>query len=74
MQGLYGINPTIQQVLSVQGHPLHLHGYEINENRGGHINQAISTSSTHVIVYPIKDINIRIKDLDKALLPVKPLQ
>ena len=74
MQGLYGVNPTIQQVLSVPGHPLHLHGYEINEKRGGHINQAISTSTTRVKVYPIKDINIRIKDLDKALLPVKPLQ
>jgi hypothetical protein len=74
MQGLYGINPTIQQVLSVPGHPLHLHGYEINEKRGGHINQAISTSTTRITVYPIKDINIRIKDLDKALVPVKPLQ
>ena len=73
MQGLYGINPTIQQVLSVPGHPLHIHGYEINEKRGGHINEAFSTSSTRVTVYPIKDINIRIKDLDKALLPVKPL-
>ena len=74
MQGLYGINPTIQQVLSVPGHPLHLHGFETNEMRGGHINQAISTTNTRITVYPIKDINIRIKDLDKALLPVKPLQ
>ncbi len=74
MQGLYGINPTIQQVLSVPGHPLHLHGYEVNENRGGHINQAITTASTRITVYPIKDINIHIKDLDTALLPVKPLE
>ena len=74
IQGLYGINPTIQQVLSVPGHPLHLHGFETNEMRGGHINQAISTTNTRITVYPIKDINIRIKDLDKALLPVKPLQ
>ncbi len=74
MQGLYGINPTIQQVLSVPGHPLHLHGYEINEKRGGHINQAITTPSTRISVYPIKDINIHIKDLDTALLPVKPLE
>jgi hypothetical protein len=73
MQGLYGINPTIQQVLSVPGHPLHLHGYDINKMRGGHINQAISTSTSKVNIYPIKDINIRIKDLDKALLAVKPL-
>ena len=74
MQGLYGVNPTIQQVLSIPGHPLHLHGYEVNENRGGHINQAFSTSTTQVTVYPIRDINISIKGLDKALLPVKPLQ
>ena len=73
MQGLYGINPTIQQILSVPGHPLHLHGYEINEQRGGHINQAITTSSTQVTITPIKDIQILIKDLDTALLPVKPL-
>jgi len=53
---------------------LHLHGYEVNKKRGGHINQAISTSTTRITVYPIKDINIRIKDLDKALVPVKPLQ
>lgn len=73
MHGLYGVNPTIQQVLSIPGHPLHLHGYEVNENRGGHINQAISTSTTQVTVYPIKDINISIKGLDKAILPIKSL-
>ena len=74
MQGLYGVNPTIQQVLSIPGHPLHLHGYEVDENRDGHINQAFSTSTTHITVYPIRDINISIKGLNKALLPVKPLQ
>ncbi|PIR01309.1 MAG: hypothetical protein COV66_02510 [Nitrospinae bacterium CG11_big_fil_rev_8_21_14_0_20_45_15] len=71
LQGLYGVNPTIQQVLSVPGHPLHLHGYEVNENRGGHINQAIATSNTQVTVYPIKDINIRIKNMDQAFMPIK---
>ena len=71
MQGLYGVNPTIQQVLSIPGHPLHLHGYEINENRGGHINHAVSAAGTEITVYPIKDINIHIKDLDKAFLPLK---
>ena len=74
MQGLYGVNPTIQQILSIPGHPLHLHGYEVDNNRGGHINQAFSTSTTHITVYPIRNINISIKGLDKALLPVKPLQ
>ncbi len=71
LQGLYGANPTIQQVLSVPGHPLHLHGYEVNEKRGGHINQALTTSDTKITIYPIKDINIRIKDLDKAFFPIK---
>ena len=71
LQGLYGVNPTIQQVLSVPGHPLHLHGYEVNENRGGHINQAIATASTKITVHPIKDINIRIKNMDQAFMPIK---
>lgn len=73
INGFYGVNPTIQQVLSVPTHPLHLHGYENNIKRGGHINQAISGDETIATVYPIKDINIRIKDLDVAFLPVKDL-
>mgnify|MGYP002629969222 CR=1 FL=1 len=74
INGLYGINPTIQQVLSVPGHPLHLHGYETELNRGGHINQAITTQNTTLRIFPVQDINIRIRDLDKALLPVKILK
>jgi len=74
MQGLYGVNPTLQQVLSIPGHPLHLHGYETEIRRGGHINQALHTNNTTLRVYPIKDITIRIHDLDKALLPVKNLK
>ena len=73
MHGLYGINPTIQQMLSVPGHPLHLHGFETEIKRGGHINEAITTQDTLLQVYPIKDITIRINDLDQAVLPMKQL-
>lgn len=74
LQGLYSVNPTIQSVLSVPGFPAHLHGYETTKLRGGHINQAIVRSDAEVTLYPIKDINIRIRDLDRAVLPVKELE
>ena len=73
LQGLYAVNPTIQAVLSVPGFPAHLHGYEVNVRRGGHINQAIVRSGAEVTFYPIKDIHIRIRDLDRAVLPIKNL-
>ncbi len=74
LQGLFAVNPTIQEVLSVPGIPLHLHGYEIENRIGGHINQAIATETTEITIFPIQDINIRIRNLDQATLPVKKLE
>ena len=74
LRGLYGVNPTIQSVLSVSGHPLHLHGYTSNKQQSGHVNLAIAAKKTRVTVYTIKDINISIKNLDIAQLAVKKLE
>ena len=74
LQGLYAVNPTLQEVISVAGNPLHLHGYDMEGRIGGHITQAFAACDSEISIYPIQDINIRIRDLDQAILPFQHLE
>lgn len=71
--GIYAANPTVQNVVSVPDHALHLHGYSAETRQGGHINRALPTEEITVEVWPVKDLLVRIHDLDTALLPVRDL-
>jgi hypothetical protein len=71
--GIYAANPTVQNVVSVPDHALHLHGYSRETRQGGHINRALPAEEITVEVWPVKDLLIRIHDLDTALLPVRDL-
>ena len=71
--GVYAANPTVQNVVSIPGHPLHLHGYSAETREGGHINRALSGAEVTVEVWPVRDLLVRIHDLDTAWLPVREL-
>ncbi len=71
-RGLYSVNPTIQDIISISNHPLHLHGYEADLSLGGHVKQAILMEKTDINIFPVKDIKVSIKNLDVAVLPINP--
>lgn len=71
--GLFAANPTLQNVVSGPGQPLHLHGYSVETRRGGHVRAAEAAGGVTVEVWPLKDLLVRIHDLDTAWLPVRDL-
>lgn len=73
LRGIYTLNVTLQHLVSVEGHPLHLHGYSEDEDIGGHINVATTSIESKVTVWPLVDLIMKIADLDKAWMPVKDL-
>ncbi len=70
--GIYAANPTIQNMISIAGHPLHLHGFETQSQHGGHIVR-MKTSGVKVYLWPIKDLMMEIKNLDQAWQPIRNL-
>ncbi|NJK91143.1 MAG: DUF45 domain-containing protein [Blastochloris sp.] len=70
--GIYAANPTLQNIISVEGLPLHLHGYEESSRLGGHIIQ-IQTHGLSVRVWPLKDLVMQLHNLDVAWQPIRNL-
>ena len=68
--GIYAANPTLQRIISVEGLPLHLHGVETRSRHGGHIIK-LRTEGAEVKVWPLKDLVMRIRNLDHTWLPVR---
>jgi hypothetical protein len=55
MNGLYAADPALRLLVSVATSALHLHGYEPDTMRGGHVNSAAATAAT-VIVWPLVEV------------------
>ncbi|MDX2226125.1 MAG: acetolactate decarboxylase [Verrucomicrobiae bacterium] len=70
--GIYAVNPTIQEITSIVGHPLHLHGYETRERLGGHIVN-LQTPGVTVTVWPVRDLVMEVRNLDVAWQPIRNL-
>jgi hypothetical protein len=68
--GIYAANPTLQRIISVEGLPLHLHGVETRSRHGGHIIK-VRTDGLKVQAWPLKDLVMRIRNLDQTWLPVR---
>ena len=71
--GLFAANPTVQNIVSVLGRPVHLHGRSLDSNVGGHIASATSGPTLNAELWPLQDLVMRIRDLDTAWLPVRDL-
>lgn len=70
MNGIFAANPSLQPFISVAGHPLHLHGYRVQERDGGHIVRAEAVQVS-VTAYLLDDLILRIHDVAHAMLPTK---
>ncbi len=55
LDGLYAAAPDLQPIISTPNHPLHLHGYQPETMRGGHIGKASVISAT-VTVWPLTQL------------------
>ena len=73
VSGLFAANPTVQNIVSVLGRPVHLHGRSLDSNVGGHIASATSGPTLNAELWPLQDLVMRIRDLDTAWLPVRDL-
>lgn len=67
MNGLYAADPALQPVISVAGHPLHLHGYQPGAMLGGHVGRASAISVTATI-WPLSQVITRIGKLRPGAL------
>ena len=73
VSGLFAANPTVQNIVSVPGRPVHLHGRSVDTNVGGHIASATGGVTLTGELWPLQDLVMRIRDLDTAWLPVRDL-
>jgi len=73
VSGLFAANPTVQNIISVLGRPVHLHGRSVETNVGGHVASATSGAALTAELWPLQDLVMRIRDLDTAWLPVRDL-
>jgi hypothetical protein len=71
MSGLYAANPSLHPLFSVPNVPLHLHGYALEDGRGGHINSADADAVT-VTVWPVDDLTMKLFNVAQAMNPVRP--
>jgi len=71
LRGIVAINPTIQNMVSLTDHPLHLHGFSTAAGIGGHIKTAMTREASILSVWPLKDLVLKINDLDVLWLPVR---
>ncbi len=62
LNGLYLYSQEFQLMASVHGQPIHIHGYERNSKKGGHIDSAL-IDRLSVRVYPIEDTDFFQNDL-----------
>ena len=73
LRGILAINPTIQNMVSLTDHPMHLHGFSTEAEVGGHVNVAITREVTRLSVWPLKDLVLKINGLDMAWQPVREM-
>jgi hypothetical protein len=73
VSGLFAANPTVQNIISVLGRPVHLHGRSVDSNVGGHIASATGGATLTADLWPLQDLVMRIQDLDTAWVPVRDL-
>ena len=73
LMGFYSANPTVRAMLADESVAVHLHGRDKTTGRGGHLNAALAGSDTVVRVWPLRDLIVRIPNLDVAAQPVRAL-
>lgn len=72
-RGVYAANPTLQRIISVEGLPLHVHGWEQALRIGGHVSRATVGEGVSVRVWVLRDFLLEIRNLDKETVAARRL-
>ena len=62
LSGFYAAAGNTQEVVSVRGAPVHLHGFQLDRSRAGHIGSA-AVENAEIRLYPLAPLTVREADL-----------
>jgi uncharacterized protein (TIGR03437 family) len=62
LSGFYAASAIVQGLVSVQGAPVHLHGFQLDRSRAGHVGSAIAEQA-EIRLYPLAAPMVRDADL-----------
>ena len=62
LSGFYAAGAEMQEVVSVRGAPVHLHGFRLDRSRAGHIGSAL-VEDAEIRLYPLAPPTVREADL-----------
>lgn len=67
LSGFYAASPAAQEIVSVRGAPVHIHGFQIDRSRAGHLGNAVVEDAT-ISLYPLQSPVIEDADLAVRVL------
>ncbi len=67
LSGFYAASPSVERVVSVEGAPAHLHGFQMDRSRAGHVG-ATDVGSATIRLYPLSAPVIQDADLAVRIL------
>ncbi|MEM7146671.1 MAG: hypothetical protein AAF591_16160 [Verrucomicrobiota bacterium] len=73
-RGVYAANPTLQRIISVEGLPLHLHGWEEALRIGGHVSRATVGEGVSVRVWVLRDFLLEIRNLERERVKTRVVE
>ena len=62
LSGFYAAGAAVQGIVSVPGAPVHLHGFQLDRSRAGHVGSAIAAQA-EIRLYPLAAPEVRDSDL-----------
>lgn len=62
LSGFYAAASSVQKLISVPGAPLHLHGFQLDRARAGHVGSAV-VANAEIRLYPLAPPTVREVDL-----------
>ena len=69
LSGFYAASPAAQEIVSVRGAPVHIHGFQLDRSRAGHLASAIVEDAT-IHLYPLQAPLVEDADLAVRILGV----
>lgn len=62
LSGFYAAGAVVQGIVSVPGAPVHMHGFQLDRSRAGHVGSAIAKQA-EIYLYPLAAPEVRDSDL-----------
>ena len=62
LSGFYATAASVQELVSVRGAPVHLHGFQLDRSRAGHVGSAL-VENAEIRLYPLAAATVREADL-----------